>query len=274
VVAEHGDGATAWELITQQLRLADLLREEPVLISQLVRIAVVKMAVSTLQEVAVLAPPSADRYRQLDALLDRLDDVEPMAAALEGERLFFGDWVFAQTPEKIRELLKTEAGGKDIPALTVEQLAVEHAAYTAALVRLTELARQPYYSAKDDLAAVESKAVRADTAVLKAILPALGSCCKKAADGQAILRVTRVGLRLQAQRAQQGAYPAALEAGLLAGIPAEKQVDPFTGRALCYRQEGEGFVLYSVGPDGTDDGGKARVGDAKQSLDTVWRTVH
>ena len=30
--------------------------------------------------------------------------------------------------------------------------------------------------------------------------------------------------------------------------------DPFTGKALCYRPEGEGFVLYSVGPDGTDDG--------------------
>ena len=31
--------------------------------------------------------------------------------------------------------------------------------------------------------------------------------------------------------------------------------DPFTGRRLCYRPSGYSYVLYSFGPDLTDDGG-------------------
>ena len=32
-------------------------------------------------------------------------------------------------------------------------------------------------------------------------------------------------------------------------------VDPFTGKPLEYRREGDGFLIYSAGPDGRDDGG-------------------
>ena len=273
VLAEHDDAPTAWECIVQPLRLADLLRDEPLLITQLVRIAILRMSVATLQEVTALALPSPELRHQLDALLDRLDEESPWAAAMDGERLLLCDWVFAQPPEKIGELLKTLDITKDAPALTAAQLAAEHAAGSAILMRLADLASQPYYRVKDDLAAVGNPASFADTIVVKATLPALVPACAKMAECQAGLRVTRIGLRLKAQRAQQGTYPATLEAALLADIPPEKQKDPFTGKALCYRQEGDGFVLYSVGPDGTDDGGKPRVENAKQGFDVVWRAT-
>jgi hypothetical protein len=32
-------------------------------------------------------------------------------------------------------------------------------------------------------------------------------------------------------------------------------IDPFTGHRLIYRREGNGFIVYSVGRDGNDDGG-------------------
>jgi uncharacterized protein YfaT (DUF1175 family) len=34
-------------------------------------------------------------------------------------------------------------------------------------------------------------------------------------------------------------------------------VDPFTGKQLVYRREGEGFVVYSLGSNLKDDGGRS-----------------
>src|SRR5262249_49153376 len=33
-------------------------------------------------------------------------------------------------------------------------------------------------------------------------------------------------------------------------------IDPFSGAALVYRPQGTNWLLYSIGPDGLDDGGK------------------
>src|SRR5207244_1431542 len=52
-------------------------------------------------------------------------------------------------------------------------------------------------------------------------------------------------------KARHGAFPDRME-GALAELP----LDPFAGRPLRYRREGEGFVVYSVGPTGNFDGGR------------------
>jgi len=33
-------------------------------------------------------------------------------------------------------------------------------------------------------------------------------------------------------------------------------IDPFTGKPLVYRREGEGFIVYSLGTNQKDDGGR------------------
>lgn len=67
-------------------------------------------------------------------------------------------------------------------------------------------------------------------------------------------------LALRAYRVERGSYPQTLEElreqGYLKTLPA----DPFSapGRELlCYRRDGTRYVLYSVGPDGKDDKGRA-----------------
>lgn len=74
-------------------------------------------------------------------------------------------------------------------------------------------------------------------------------------DTQNSLLLTTVALR--AYKLDHGAYPAALSAlvpGYLKSVPA----DPFARSGpLRYKIIGGKYVLYSVGPDGIDDGGKA-----------------
>lgn len=63
-------------------------------------------------------------------------------------------------------------------------------------------------------------------------------------------------LALRAFRLEHGTYPATLNE-LVPTYLKRVPVDPFAlSGALRYRRTGKAFVLYSVGPDGKDDGGK------------------
>ena len=75
----------------------------------------------------------------------------------------------------------------------------------------------------------------------------------------ALNRLSIAALRLRAAKLESGDYPETFEAG----------TDPFspTAAPLIYRREGEKYRLYSVGPDGKDDGG-----GAIQTLETDAKT--
>jgi len=46
--------------------------------------------------------------------------------------------------------------------------------------------------------------------------------------------------------------------------------DPSSGKPLVYRRDGCGFIVYSVGPNMKDDGGKEPAKDA-DTEDIVWK---
>ena len=67
--------------------------------------------------------------------------------------------------------------------------------------------------------------------------------------------LTNLALALAAYRAEQGSYPAKL-ADLTPKYVAAIPLDPFNDQALHYTRQGDGYLLYSVGVNGKDDGGK------------------
>jgi hypothetical protein len=72
---------------------------------------------------------------------------------------------------------------------------------------------------------------------------------------QAEVRSTLVALALERYRRATGEWPATL-AALVSGQLAAVPVDPFDGKPLRYRRLADGVVVYSIGPDGTDNGGR------------------
>jgi hypothetical protein len=63
-------------------------------------------------------------------------------------------------------------------------------------------------------------------------------------------------LALQAYRLERGHHPERLES-LVPDYIESMPVDPFAGQPLRYRLGEDGqYVLYSVGPDGSDDDGQ------------------
>jgi hypothetical protein len=78
----------------------------------------------------------------------------------------------------------------------------------------------------------------------------------EAADRVAMrLDLDKLAFSLAAYRADHGSYPARLTE-LTPKYAAEVPTDLFNDGELHYRREGEGFLLYSVGVNGKDDGAK------------------
>ena len=63
-------------------------------------------------------------------------------------------------------------------------------------------------------------------------------------------RMTRTMLDLYEQKAKSGSFPGTLDASK------PYMIDPCSGKPFIYRREKGRFILYSVGPNGTDEGGK------------------
>jgi hypothetical protein len=69
-------------------------------------------------------------------------------------------------------------------------------------------------------------------------------------------RMTLLVLALAVHKADKGEYPESLDP-LAPGILKKLPVDPFRDKPFIYKREGKGYTLYSVGPNGKDDGGKS-----------------
>lgn len=69
------------------------------------------------------------------------------------------------------------------------------------------------------------------------------------------LRLLMVELALRAYRCDQGQSPSSL-ISLVPKYLHSMPKDPFSGQDIAFRASGTNWVLYSLGPDGVDDGGK------------------
>jgi hypothetical protein len=87
------------------------------------------------------------------------------------------------------------------------------------------------------------------------LIPSLERAEPKAARQYAVLRCAEVACAVERWRlAHAGALPPSLDAlvpQFLAAVPE----DPMDGKPLKFRPRRLGFVVYSIGEDGTDDGG-------------------
>ena len=139
------------------------------------------------------------------------------------------------------------------------------------LAQIQAIGALPLFEARPQLEAVEQR-IEGLSQLLHpmslVMLPSLTRAGEAQARHEAMLDLAQLGLAVEQFHAGTGAYPESLAeiADLLAdGVP----VDPFTGEPYAYRTTDDGFLLYSVGRNLTDDGGTH---DLREG-DIVWRGV-
>jgi hypothetical protein len=87
---------------------------------------------------------------------------------------------------------------------------------------------------------------------------------------RADLRCAMVMLAVERYRRVNNHWPEAMT-DLIPAYLAKIPLDPFDGAPLRYRRLDDGVVIYSVGPDGTDNGGKLAKDPMKDGTDRGFR---
>ncbi len=195
--------------------------------------------------------------RQLYTTIDHLNAKEARKSAEEMEKALARQTPFVETliEEKWVCLAMLQGLEKQVPYnkqnLPGLGLFARHSAnnYARYMDKCIENARQPYASKPPE--------PEPPKGILAGILAPVGSkAMYVAVSNDAHNASLAVQFALQAYKMEHGQYPETLNElapNYLIKIPN----DPFTvKRPLQYRKTGDKYILYSIGPDLTDDGGK------------------
>ena len=274
--AQAGHLDSAWDLALTQLKMADALRDEPILVSQMVRAACIRIACRTVQQLCTIAPPNPQQYDNLQDALQKLDEMGPLVQATDGERLIFGETIFTLPADERRRNMAMLSVGETAPGI-VRVLIVwrmsftplfmaDHATYLRFMHQYAQSFERPYSA--DTMATLETTVEKGarHNLLTRILVPAIRRVKEIHTQMAAEVRITRVGLILLRHQNAHNAFPAALADLSLEGLD-----DPYTGDPLRYELETDGFLLYSLATDQEDNQGRPQAPKDEGHYDIVWR---
>ena len=271
--ADDGDMAGAWRSVLLSLRLANALETEPILISQLVRMAQLKFGTDALRYVCRTAPPAGDQLPAIESALKPFDDNRPFVLSMDGERLLLGEWAFnTLSMHQMRKAMAlTDGGLSPLFLLTMffrPAFVRDHAEYLHVVRSYAQIGARPYSPSDGNIGESLLKEVPKYCVLTRMLLPALSASKVRFIGMMAQTRATLAGLAVLRYRQTHGAYPKSLDECGQGGV-----MDPFTSKPLIYRVTDDGFVLYSTGEDQHDDGGALPQTPKDKGKDIGWRYV-
>jgi hypothetical protein len=276
------------------LKLSVHLANEPFLVDQLVAIAIDGMGLSAIRQLALSPGVPAVELRKLIKELDGIGPASRLGATMDrGERYFgLGEVIACSATPDLHERLSislelSNLMGTDSPS-TLNLSVLNHFSidWNVVLRRLNSTYDQVVTAAKivdsrdrrTALLAIDAEVAAADARAQDAA-SSLRRVWTSAARGELAADVfvsislmqfgsifaiedrnridrelTRIAIALSIHYAEQGEYPGSLNDLMPVVLPAAP-VDPVYGGPLAYRRTDDGFLIYSLGFNGVDDGG-------------------
>jgi hypothetical protein len=260
------------------LRVSELLREEPLLISQLVR-----FAQGAIAERTVWQGLAEHRWTdvQLAAFQERLAKVDYLSGvtlAFEGERVCgiraIDSWIASA---KAMEMVGIEPfPARIISRGMLRQNQIALARYHSRQIALIRAAISN--APQSGLVAVTTPAFTNNQCpgwspydfIVGMMAPATDRAMVRAARAQTINRLAIVACALERYHLKHGVFPDKLDDLVPAFLPAPA-LDPMNNKPFHYQRTDDGwFRLYSVGADGKDDGGVLKPDKKQPEKDWPW----
>ncbi len=258
--AADGDLRGALENTSAMFSIAEHTASDPLVVMQLVAIAIDQIAIGTLEAVLASGTATAEDLAAAN-IHDHLSYRKQLEKAFRLEEAFWLSIVFQMMSgtggpvPSGNEWLPFQTPGVLVPPYRVFLLKNDVATYRDNMRQLTVLAGKPYYETKEEWEALEQKLGSRPQGILsKVTLSALTSLARAIARGEAQRGVARVGLAMCRYRAAKRAFPETLQELVPEFIPAVPR-DPFDGQPLRLKSTEQELVIYSIGPNGEDDGG-------------------
>jgi len=249
--------------------LADSIRTEPLMISQLVRIAMLNFALQPVWEGLQDHQWSDAQLAELNQELAKLDFLADCEFSMRSERAnSLADIEYLRRSRDVNLLFASEEPTPEYAKVAFHlipnsvfyqnELAIARA-HQEWFLPVVAVAQHNVSPTKVRLA--ENKIEKLglhwspNTLLARMLLPAPAAYAKKCACGQNLVDMARVACALERCRVAEGSYPETLDVlapRFIAALPH----DVIGGQPLKYHRTDEGrFALYSVGWNGVDDGG-------------------
>lgn len=262
--SEDNKSRLAARSVTSIFGIANSLAKEPLPISQLVCTACQGLAISSLERIVNRAEFTDEQLVKLTQTVSNAEDLSTMSWAFAGERC----WGISML--KNPASLSLEGDYKIPSALILELYKALGLADRDAVIYLDlmndymETIQLPLHQRQRAAGTIEAKlkATLKNHILLYVIMPAFSRFLTINISSIAHLRTARVALAVQRYRLVTGNLPDTL-ADLVPTYLDTVPKDPFDGRSLRYEKLETGFVVYSIGLDGIDDGGKERLQTGK-----------
>jgi len=262
---EAGEFANASTNIDSMLGLARTLDSEPCLISQLVRLMIIRIAVTTLERRIGSGPIDGLEVTNLVAAFEQTPEAtSQLVKALIGERAMVASLFSMNKEDAVRmlELAKNKEEEQNFPRHRALPLRVagfydlDEGFFLYAMGRGIELVEGSWnMRAANYLMKAGEKAQERYYLASSQTLSAYGASIPRQIEGDALTRLAITALAVEQFRNQKGHLPETLEM-LEPEFLADIREDPFDGEPLRYRRLAKGYVLYSVGGDREDNHGK------------------
>lgn len=259
--AEKGDLRASLDRLRIGLRFAPKIAEESILITYLIAVADAKAFLLFLNKAVSGREISAEL---LLPVLGDLDDRQInhwkalLRNSIRGERVLFLDVGLPPTPAALQKAFGGKAWTERLYYWLLSPFVKRDISLNLPkYVELETKALLSYYQTRDfwkpyrdHLHGLPWYAI-----VSKNVLPELEVTFMKVATLDALILTARTGLACRVFKSRTGNTPktSMLVPALMTGVP----VDPFTGKPLVYRREGKGFIVYSLGSNLRDDGGRS-----------------
>lgn len=287
LAAYDGDMAEALDWHATILRMSRHVIDEPTMIADLVAIAMQSMSFRELKHLLRdhEAPPGA--ADELDRALAGLDMQAALKHALIGNRALGLQCFDVAYENPVAFMQQSGGSGTGFEAFAAigrvfgPMKKADMLTYLRSMREAISLAERPARvgRVRADALIDEIESLQFWQApVTKMLGPALVARAGSKTD-QAVANITmcRLVLALKAHRRDIGAYPASLS-GLQPALGWTIPDDPFSGKPYVYRRQEEGFILYSLGQNETDDGGMSeydpQTGEWRgETSDIVWECV-
>ena len=240
------------------------LDDEPILMSQLIRNAMVVLGLNGVEGALSLGESKESELAALDELLADEEAQNSLLVGLRGERagmyrLFSRLGSGAISADGLHEEVGLSEGSllRHIAAYPRWQIRRQQPAMLDAMTRLVENARLPSHEQIPGEEAIdrELKTRKSSGSFVATFIPAtikVGNICRRKA---ALVAAMRGAIAVERFRMKHGKWPAKLEdvvPAFLGRVP----TDPFDGTPLKLVRTADGVIVYTVGVDGVDDGGK------------------
>jgi hypothetical protein len=227
------------------------LSQEPTVVGQLVRYALISIGIRGVEQLLSQCDPSAQACRELCDAFGEVELSESFREAAKGERAWAREVAF----DVVREGLPRSANWG--VRLAEARLNIDEWLYLRAMREQMQASALPWPEAKYRARAAAERAesmpwpICVTTTMMLPYLDRVAESCRLTTGR---LDVCQIGLALRAYQAEHGRYPDSLEE--LAADGWEVPRDSFTDEPYRYRREGDGFIVWGAGMDLDDDGGK------------------